>query len=193
MARRHIPEDENSKDLVGLAKKCLGDQAMIKEDRRYTQSLIIRGVDELSDTRDVEEAVKAVAENKGLEKEIKVNTLKQKSRTKVATITVPKDVANKLLQSNRGEIKIGWSRCTVQEIMIPKRCHKCKNHGHISKDCTGEYKDLRKTCKKCGEEGHFYKECRNDPACHECGQKERQTATMACPKYREIVKQMWQR
>lgn len=85
--------------------------------------------------------------------------------TQTAKISVPVDVASKVL--GIGKIKIGWSVCRIREITKPVMCFRCLEYGHIAKSCKSEC-DRSHKCRKCGLEGHVSRECTAEPNCMLC-------------------------
>ena len=81
-----------------------------------------------------------------------------------ASVKLPTKLAT--LVAARGKIRIGWSICPVK-IQIPnRRCFKCWETGHFSRDCKGP--DRTDCCLQCGETGHFAKTCVKPPRCVLC-------------------------
>lgn len=62
-------------------------------------------------------------------------------------------------------VYVGFSACKARDFLVPMRCYKCQQYGHMSKSCKG--KDL---CSKCGDEGHAHKDCKSpeNDKCSNC-------------------------
>lgn len=97
-----------------------------------------------------------------------------------ATISVPKEVASKLI--NAGELRLGINNCKISENIRTPKCFKCWEMGHTAVQCLGT--DRSKLCRKCAKEKDNAKNCVNAEYCMECGIDGHRPCTMACPKYR---------
>lgn len=81
-----------------------------------------------------------------------------------ATVILPSDEANKLIQ--RGKLKIGWTFCRILERKKDPRCLKCWEYGHQRDQCPGPDRD--NLCRKCTKEGHKAASCKGKPFCIFC-------------------------
>lgn len=180
------------KEGAGLALKAAvekelgeGVKADIWGDQRH---IMVRDLDVVTTVEEVKAAIcDAVGTVLGSRREdIVVNSIRKslKGDTQVATVTVEKEVAREVLKLRR--IKVGWFRCRVSEKVQPTRCYRCQQYGHYAVDCKGD--SMRARCLKCGDEGHFARECKNEANCYLCEEKGHRADTMACPKYRALVK-----
>lgn len=65
------------------------------------------------------------------------------------------------LLKGKAVLYMGWSSCTVEEVINIKTCYKCLSFNHVTKNC----KETQFRCFRCGETGHTVKECRSGTEC----------------------------
>nr|XP_023027497.1 uncharacterized protein LOC111515505 [Leptinotarsa decemlineata] len=103
--------------------------------------------------------------------------------TQTATLTMPKELANKLLSNEY--IRVGLVRCRVEKRVRVPRCGKCWAHDHETNNCTGA--DRTKNCYKCGGSEHGVATCSNPEFCLVCGEQHT-TGTLRCKAFKDALK-----
>lgn len=170
-------------------KEVLGQEAEVKNMTSRT-TIEIKNVDEITSKEEVVEKVKEQFDFDVPPTDIGLR--KAYGETQIASVTLPSDMANKMLEV--GKIKIGWSICHIRE--KPKtltKCFRCLEFGHIARRCKSE-EDRSKLCRRCGFEGHMAKDCENDPKCLLCskdgkGELKHTTGGKDCPYLRKALKE----
>lgn len=108
-------------------------------------------------------------QDKGFDKEetikqmtIRLRTGKNKDNVNIV-IEGPAKIRHELIKQET--VYIGFAACKVKDFLVPMRCYKCQQYGHLSKTCKGKDR-----CSKCGDEGHGFKECnsKEKDACANC-------------------------
>ncbi|XP_064461696.1 uncharacterized protein LOC135371638 [Ornithodoros turicata] len=95
----------------------------------------------------------------------------ERDGTQTAFISLPKEAYNTL--TKEGTIKIGWSRCIVEEHYNVKRCTKCLTYGHVAKFCKG----TQIFCPFCSN-NHKEEDCKaEEPRCRACLQSNMNSRT----------------
>ena len=102
-----------------------------------------------------------------------VRLRKAYSSTQTAEIKLSLDAAKKLIAA--GEVKVGWTVCTLRLIDQPERCYKCLGFGHRAHSRKGE--DRTDRCWRCGELEHKAKDCTKTPKCMLCTEGDIKHAT----------------
>lgn len=144
----------------------LGDEATVRT-MGQSCTLQIRDLDEVTEKEEIVEAVATAVDGTDRESVI-VRALREGfGGTQMAVVTVPSNVARKLLVT--GKLKVGWVVCRVRQKVDVVRCFRCQRFGHISLDCKGP--DRSKLCRLCGQEGHLAKDCKGDPFCFICSER----------------------
>lgn len=128
------------------------DIKTVKEWNGKKKTIVIRGIDLATTEKEVEEALIRNSEGELQNTGFKINTLKEARNGNSATATATVDNWMKMK-----EIKIGWVKCRIDEIVIPHKCYNCQGYGHWAKDCKSETTEGRvKRCRNCGaEDGHL--------------------------------------
>lgn len=88
---------------------------------------------------------------------------------------------------NYGSIKVGWTRCRIEETNLPTKCFKCNCFGHTSTDCK-QIGRMDGKCLNCCQEGHKSNQCSNDPLCYICTENKNHAAhSRQCPAFRKAI------
>lgn len=179
--------DKKGADYKVKVKNALGDHAAV---RTISQESTIecRDLDEITDKQDI---CMALTNQFGIANvnESAIKSLRKGyGGTQTATISLPVETVNKLLEA--GKVKIGWTVCRLREIIHPRSCFKCWEFGHLARECKND--DKSKLCRKCGEEGHFAKNCEREPKCMLCDAVsgvplKHITGSTRCPAYKSAL------
>lgn len=82
-----------------------------------------------------------------------------RSGLRTAVIRVSARAGRRLIEEKR--IKIGWGMCRIKEFDAREQaCNKCREKGHVAKDCSGVEK---RKCFRCKEVGHLVGNCKQEP------------------------------
>ncbi|XP_066157698.1 uncharacterized protein [Euwallacea fornicatus] len=175
-------------DLIKEKTKEVGESELVTR----SKTIFVRDLDESVEETEIVQALN-VADN-----EVKIGLAKKSNRAglKHAFVRLPIEAANKIL--TRGHIKVGWTKCRVEEADSPLRCYKCSRYGHSSRKCT--VKDtMEGKCLNCSEKGHQAKNCKNPPRCYACYKEggkndnmDHKAQSVQCPAYKNAV-QEWRR
>ncbi len=174
--------DKKSADYRELVKTALADQAEV---RTLSQeiSLECRDLDEVTTKGDIRQALDDFG-FKNLNESVIKSIRKAYHSTQIAVISLPADLAYKLLKA--GKLKVGWVVCRIRELNQPKRCFRCLEFGHMAKGCTNC--DRSKLCWRCGETGHMAKVCQKEPKCMLCtGERGHILGSSRCPLYKREI------
>ncbi|XP_062714136.1 uncharacterized protein LOC134290922 [Aedes albopictus] len=179
----------SSSSYKELTEKAMGDKVEVRA-LCPEATLLCKDLDEVTSEQEVELAMKEQCELGEARMTIRVRN--GPSGTKVASIKLPIDAANKALRV--GKIKIGWCVCPLSISQQPEVCFKCLEYGHLARDCKGP--DRSKLCRRCGEEGHKAQDCRKSPKCLICANTENSnhpTGGRRCPAFKQVsaTKSQW--
>lgn len=116
----------------------------------------IKDLDEVTTRRDICEAIKAQY-NIGVAEADVLSLRKAYGGMQIATVGLPAEKANKLLES--GKIKVGWVNCRIRVRKALTKCFRCLEFGHTARQCKSEHDR---------EEGHIAKKCKKDALCFWC-------------------------
>lgn len=144
------------------------------------KTLLIFDVDATIRGSEVEEIIKRETREDGTQVRFIRTT---QSGSQVATVVMPARAADALLA--KGEIKIGWTRCRVKIKIDIVRCYNCLGVGHHSDICPEPRREKR--CLKCAQEGHMSRNCENVSYCTSCERSGHHTESTACPVIRKLV------
>ncbi|XP_062713362.1 uncharacterized protein LOC134290278 [Aedes albopictus] len=173
----------SSSSYKELTEKAMGDKVEVRA-LCPEATLLCKDLDEVTSEQEVEVAMKEQCELGEARMTIRVRN--GPSGTKVASIKLPIDAANKALRV--GKIKIGWCVCPLSISQQPEVCFKCLEYGHLARDCKGP--DRSKLCRRCGEEGHKAQDCRKSPKCLICANTENSnhpTGGRRCPAFKQLL------
>lgn len=166
-------------------------EVTIRSPASQVMTIVIQDLDETTTTEELKDAIEACGLRiKEEPEDYKVEEPKKGHRDAwTARLRLPKAVGEALLKARR-RIRVGWSVCRITEMVRPPLCFKCQEVGHLSRDCE-EKEQKEKRCYKCDGVGHIAKDCNAQEAkCHTCQTNGHTNTSMACPKYRELVKAM---
>ena len=85
--------------------------------------------------------------------------------TRTAIIAIPSKLTCRAEEI--GKLHVGWTVCRLLRKLIPRRCFKCLDYGHVAKKWRSKT-DWSKYCFKCGEQGYLTVACGRDPHCLVC-------------------------
>ena len=156
-----ILEDENSSKFKELVRKAFGGEAQVKS-LSPEITLKLKDLDEITTKEKVCESLRAQLKCSGLEISAVRSLRPAYGGIQKAIVSLPLGAARRALELTK--IKIGWSVCTIRQSEQLRRCFKCWESGHITKDCKSS--DRSNLCKRCGNKGHIAKDCRREPNCH---------------------------
>lgn len=154
-----------------------------------TKEILIRDLKEDDTIEEITEAIIEIIKEKP-KMEIYLSP-KGINNTRFAVVKMPAKYASTLLESSR--IKVGWSRCRIEERLRPPKCYQCHSFGHFADACPNpEKRDVLKgRCLKCGEEGHMSRECTSAKLwCYGCSVDGHRAGTWACPKYKSLIQEL---
>lgn len=147
-----IPEKEHADHLAEVLKTRMGEAAGV---RRPSPSipLIFIGIE---DSIDEVELKRALVELDGDLKDASDFTIREgRTGIRTAIIRVPLKAGTKLIHTKR--IKVGWAYCRIKEFDVREQaCNKCREKGHVTRECTGPEK---RKCFRCREIGHMIANC----------------------------------
>lgn len=187
------PSHQRTGDFRHTVEEVLGVDAEV---RALTQEVLleIKDIDEITTKEDVHAALINVAEEF---KSVELSAIKSLRNayggTQTAIIGLSAGLANRFVEI--GKIRIGWVYCRIRKKLVPRRCYKCLDFGHIAAKCVSEYDNSGK-CLKCGETGHKIRTCRNNPSCMLCKNAEDRrksdhvTGCAICPSYKKASAQI---
>lgn len=119
---------------------------------RQTVKVGIFGLDEVTTSEEVEQAIASTFPNEPVGK---ITMLKMSQGQQIAIITATTEVANKIV--DLGHIRIGYVSCRTRMWLDIQRCFRCIAIGHETRDCQGT--DRSRCCRGCGNHGHYIKDC----------------------------------
>lgn len=179
------PEHEHLLQFRDAVSVVLGNNAEVRAAGQET-TIEIKDIDEVTTEEEILEALRKFSnkmENLQMSSIKTIRTAYGGTRTATVSLGVPQ--ANILMDA--GKIKIGWVVCRIRQKVLPKRCFKCLDFGHIAVNCRND-KDYRNTCIKCEENGHKIKDCLKKPSCLLCKEnKGHVTGSSRCPRYRSAM------
>lgn len=158
------PSDANTAKLKAAVGQLLIGKAEVKS--LTEESLVdIRDIDEVTTMEEVCLALNSQIPDIEINPSNIRSLRKAYGGTQTATISLPSVVAKKLIEV--GKVRIGWVICRIRAKVQPRRCFKCLDFGHMSRNCASR-NDYSSACFKCGEDGHTAKSCTNAPKCILC-------------------------
>lgn len=148
-----IPKKEQADHVAEVLKMRMGETTGI---RRPSPSipLIFIGIEDSVDESELKCALVNLDDDL---KSVSGFTIREgKNGTRTAIIRVPFKAGTKLIHAKR--IKVGWAYCRIKEFDYREQaCNKCREKGHLARDCTGP--EMRK-CFRCKEIGHVIANCK---------------------------------
>lgn len=100
-----------------------------------------------------------------------------------ATLILPTEIAERLL--DKRSLRVGWGFCRVVEREEVTQCFRCREFGHITRNCQGP--DRSKLCRRCGAEGHNVIQCSNPEKCMVCSTEGHRDGSLKCHAYRRAL------
>ncbi|XP_058456323.1 uncharacterized protein LOC131433746 [Malaya genurostris] len=172
-----------------LTEKALGNKVGVRA-LCPEATLRCNDLDEITTEEDVKFALKEQCELGEVQMTIRIRN--GPDGTKVASIKLPVDAANKALKVEK--ICVGWSVCPLSVSQLPDVCFKCLGFGHFARNCQGP--DRSKLCRRCCKEGHKAKDCTKPPKCLICaatGDNKHPTGGSRCPAFKRAsaTKSQW--
>lgn len=179
----------NSSSYKELTEKAMGGKVEVRA-LCPEATLQCKDLDEVTSEDEVGFAMKEQCELGEVQMSIRIRN--GPSGTKVASIKLPIEAANKALRV--GKIKVGWCVCPLSISQQPEVCYKCQEYGHLARNCKGP--DRSKLCRRCGEEGHKAQDCSKPPKCLICANAENNnhpTGGRRCPAFKQVsgTKSQW--
>lgn len=177
----------DSRKYCDVMKNVLGDQANVRAIKNEV-SIECRELDEIATKEEICEALCKQFNIDNLDVSAVKSLRSTYGSTKSATINLPVDIANRLVEA--GKVKIGWSVCKLRFLTQPRRCFKCFDFGHIARVCKNI--DRSDLCRRCGVKGHFAKLCDKTASCMLCSVDTNQpsdhvTGSGRCPFFRKAL------
>ncbi|KAL1493486.1 hypothetical protein ABEB36_011527 [Hypothenemus hampei] len=129
------------------------------------ETLIIRGMDELTEKQEVSDALIKAAPNM-IENGFRLSDLRPMSRNRRAATLIG-----------------GQGRLEKRVEVL--RCGKCWAYDHTAKDCKGT--DRRGHCFKCGRQGHLAKDCKEEAGCPLCEKPGHRAGSGECELFRRAL------
>lgn len=158
--------------------------AEVRTRKEETTTLFVLGIDAVTEKEEIAAEIRK-ATNVG-DGEVTIKTLKPGGYgTQAATIEIPRGKAADIIRA--GNIKIGWTRCTIKERVEIVRCFRCLNFGHKAQGCRGQ--NRADECVKCGEKNHKAKDCVNKPFCTVCKASGHRADQMKCPAFKKLIEE----
>lgn len=147
---------EQADFLAELLRSRLGETTGIRRPSP-TVLLFLMGIEDSVDEKELRGALEAFDEElKGINN---VVIREGRSGMRTAVIRVPARAGRRLIEEKR--IKIGWGICRIKEFdRREQACNKCREKGHLAKDCSGAE---RRKCFRCKEVGHLIGNCQQEP------------------------------
>lgn len=147
-------------------------------------TVFIKDIDEATTEKEVREVVEKVSEEK--EFTIQMSKNANKYGMQYAIVSMATKGAEKTIKSKR--IRSSWGSWRVEELINLAKCYKCLGFGHKAHECTNTQVKEKK-CFRCSGE-HEARTCKEAPRCYICNKDGHTASSMACPKYRDAVKEM---
>ncbi|XP_017478968.1 PREDICTED: uncharacterized protein LOC108368603 [Rhagoletis zephyria] len=125
-----------SAELKALVSATLGDDASVKT---FTHRILVecKDIDEVTTKEEVYNAIKSLPGLEGIESSDITGLRPAYAGTQTATISLPAPKAKKLIQL--GKVKVGWDNCRIRERVQLKKCFKCLQYGHMSRNCGSSF------------------------------------------------------
>lgn len=150
-----------------------------------TTAITLSNVEEDISEDEVRETIAKITDSDP--KNIRIATFRPLLRGyKSTTAYMPRAAAEKIIAMKR--VKLGWTLCQVREKLNPPNCSRCQRFGHTVRTCK-EKDTLNRRCFKCGQEDHISRNCTNNEKCFTCSGNHRANS-MRCPAYAELVNKM---
>ncbi|XP_045482742.1 uncharacterized protein LOC123686558 [Harmonia axyridis] len=177
-------DDEKMKSLkeaLNTAPEKIGATCRWAESQKQI-ILHVRGMDELTTEEEVRTAIYERTGGEG-HHFMKISSLRpDRNNTQAITVATSEDVARDLMKE---PLKIGLTKCQVEQRIDLEKCFKCWEVGHTANRCKGI--DRAQMCHKCGKLGHKSKECPNEEECPICNAVGHRAATSKCPQYKRAL------
>ncbi|XP_078051863.1 uncharacterized protein LOC144478013 [Augochlora pura] len=163
--------------------KIEGAKAWVGSDRQVSKVLHFRQIDGDANVEDVRNAILKQYPEANQER-ITVKALRPAAAGRQnATVIVSSALAEKLTKGRT--LKIGWGKCSIKPREEITQCFRCREYGHIVKDCVGP--DRSQLCRKCGEDHHTYNCKSTELKCIICQVKGHKEGSQQCPIYRKAI------
>lgn len=145
-------------------------------------NILIFDIDASINGKEIEEHIrKETREYETVVKHVRTS----RAGTQIATVSMPKRAAEALISG--GDIRIGWTRCRVQLKYDVIRCYNCLNLGHHSDICREPKTEKR--CLKCTQTGHLSRDCTNSSFCTVCDKTGHRSDSPSCPSFRKMIEE----
>lgn len=166
-----------------IREKMVG--AEVRASKTKEETLHIKDLDEVTTTEEILTAVRAATEGSQVAGyEAQISSLRPcYGGRQIATIRAEPQLAAFLV--DKGTLKIGLVPCRIIKRVDIKKCYRCWNYGHQSKDCKGPNRD--NLCLTCGKEGHQAKGCKNEEFCPLCEMEGHRAGSARCGVFRKAL------
>uniref|UniRef100_A0A182SSQ4 CCHC-type domain-containing protein n=1 Tax=Anopheles maculatus TaxID=74869 RepID=A0A182SSQ4_9DIPT len=148
--------------LTSALEKALEGKAKVSA-RAPITTVECRNLDEIATPEEVSVAIREMHGVVISPEAIRVRPAFPKG-TQRAFFALYKADAEKLLSKPR--LQVGWTVCSLREVIRETKCYHCWRLGHNASQCTGP--DHTALCMKCGDKGHKRVECVSQQKCLDC-------------------------
>jgi len=171
-------------NLKEMLKRTGCDNVRSSEGRfRNAKTLYIKGMDAVTNKREV---IEAVRERTGTEP-LRIGDLRPYfGGCQAVTVVVAPWAAERLLHG--GNLRIAYNDCAVMGKIDVIQCFRCWAYGHVSSACESA-EDRGADCRKCGERGHKKVECPNEKRCPVCKKEGHSVGEGTCSEWRRAIRE----
>ncbi|XP_066157699.1 uncharacterized protein [Euwallacea fornicatus] len=178
---------ENKGKFLSKVQECISEVGQGELVERMT-TLFLKDLDETVDEEDIVSSITDVHGNA----EVKITMARRSNRAGLrhAFVRLPCEIAAKV--ARMGYIRIGWTKCRVDQADSPIRCFNCSRYGHNAAACKVK-ETMVGRCLNCSQEGHLARECKNQPRCYVCkDNRDHKAQSLECPSYKAATVE-WRR